>query len=209
MRQRKILAHFPVTDAYTKPLPHIRKKTMRGEIQSELRQHLDNNETLLWTGQPKKGIVFRTADIFLIPFSLLWCGFAIFWMFMASQGGGIFALFGIPFVIIGLIFVFGRFIIDAKQRENTYYGLTEDRIIIKSGVFSKNVKSLNIRTLSDIEYNEKNDGSGTISIGPKNPMMIWGNGMNWWPGMKANPQLDLIQNVRKVYNQVIELQKAK
>jgi hypothetical protein len=182
---------------------------MIGAIQSELRQHLDNKEALLWTGQPKKGIVFRTADIFLIPFSILWCGFAIFWMFMASQGGGVFALFGIPFVIIGLIFVFGRFIIDAKQRENTYYGLTEDRIIIKSGVFSKSVKSLNIRTLSDIEYNEKNDGSGTISIGPKNPMMIWGNGMNWWPGMKANPQLDLIPNVRKVYNQVIEIQKKK
>jgi hypothetical protein len=182
---------------------------MRRDIQSELRQHLDNNETLLWTGQPKKGIVFRTADIFLIPFSLLWCGFAIFWVIGASQAGGLFGLFGVPFVIIGLIFVFGRFIIDSKQRENTYYGLTKDRIIIKSGVISKNVKSLNIRTLSDIEYNEKNDGSGTISIGPKNPMMIWGNGMNWWPGMKTNPQLDLIQNVRKVYNQIIENQKEK
>ena len=108
---------------------------MRRNIQSELRQHLDSNERLLWTGQPKKGILFRTADIFLIPFSVLWCGFAIFWMIMASQAG-LFALFGIPFVIIGLIFVFGRFIIDAKQRENTFYGVTEDRIIIKSGVFS-------------------------------------------------------------------------
>ena len=112
-------------------------------------------------------------------------------------------------MIIGLIFVFGRFIIDAKQRKNTYYGLTEDRIIIKSGVFSKSVKSLNIKTLSDIEYTEKNDGSGTISIGSKNPMMVWGNGMNWWPGMKTNSQLDLIQNVRKVYNQVIEIQKER
>ncbi len=39
--------------------------------------------------------------------------------------------------------------------------------------------------------------------------MIWGNGMNWWPGIKANPQLDLIQNVRKVYNQIIEIQQEK
>jgi len=182
---------------------------MRGEIQSELRQHLDNNEILLWTGQPKKGIVFRKADIFLIPFSILWCGFAVFWIIMASQGGGYFYLFGIPFVIIGLIFVFGRFIIDSKHRENTYYGLTEDRIIIKSGIFSRSIKSLNIRTLSNIEYSEKNDGSGTISIGPKNPMMVWGSGMSWWPGMKANPQLDLIPNVRKVYNQIIQIQKEK
>ncbi|WP_299214927.1 PH domain-containing protein [uncultured Dokdonia sp.] len=181
---------------------------MRRNIQSELRQHLDSNERLLWTGQPKKGILFRTADIFLIPFSVLWCGFAIFWMIMASQAG-LFALFGIPFVIIGLIFVFGRFIIDAKQRENTFYGVTEDRIIIKSGVFSKSLKSLSIKNLSDIEYNEKNDGSGTISVGPKNPMMIWGNGMSWWPGMKSNTQLDSIFDVRKVYNQIIEIQNQK
>lgn len=178
---------------------------------TELRQHLDSGENLLWTGQPKTGIVFRTADVFLIPFSLLWCGFAIFWFTTALTSGApfFFAMFGIPFVIIGLIFVFGRFIIDAKQRENTTYGLTDDRIIIKSGLMSKKVKSLNIRTLSDIEYSEKNDGTGTISIGPKNPMMIWGNGMNWWPGMKSNPQLEMIPNVRKVYNQIIELQKKK
>lgn len=181
---------------------------MMQSLQSELRPHLEIDENLLWTGKPKSGIIFRQADIFLIPFSILWCGFAIFWVIMASQAG-IFALFGIPFVIVGLIFVFGRFIIDSKQRENTTYGLTEDRIIIKSGITSKNVKSLNIRTLSDIEYSEKSDGSGTITFGPKNPMMIWGNGMNWWPGMKTNPQLDMIPNVRKVYSQIIELQRKK
>lgn len=176
---------------------------------TELRQHLDVGEDLLWIGQPRSGIILRTADIFLIPFSLLWCGFAIFWVMMAAQGSIFFAMFGIPFVIIGLIFVFGRFIVDAKQRENTIYGLTDDRIIIKSGIISKNIRSLNIRTLSDVEYNEKNDGSGTISFGPKNPIMIWWNGMSWWPGMKSNAQLELIPDVRKVYNQIIELQKKK
>ena len=178
-------------------------------VTAELQQHLDNNEKLIWTGRPRTGIVFRTADIFLIPFSLLWCGFAIFWVIMASQGSIFFAMFGIPFVVIGLIFVFGRFIIDAKQREKTYYGLTDDRIIIKSGVYKKSIKSLNIKTLSDIEYVEKSDGSGTINFGPKNPMMMWGNGMNWWPGVKATPSLDLIQDVRKVYSKIIEIQKSR
>lgn len=103
----------------------------------ELQEHLDRNEKLIWTGQPKKGIVFRTTDVFLIPFSLLWCGFAIFWFTKAITSGApfFFAMFGIPFIVAGLVFVFGRFIIDAKQRENTFYGLTEDRIVIKSGVY--------------------------------------------------------------------------
>jgi len=180
-------------------------------VNSELQQHLEPGEKLIWTGRPKTGIVFRTADIFLIPFSLLWCGFAIFWFTTALASGApfFFLIFGSVFVVIGLVFVFGRFLIEAKQRENTYYGLTEDRIIIKSGVYTKTVKSLNIRTLSDIEYVEKKDGSGTINIGPKNPMMMWGNGMNWWPGVKATPSLDLIQDVKKVYNRIIEIQKRK
>ena len=180
-------------------------------LTTDLKEHLDTNEKLIWTGEPKRGIVFRKVDIFLIPFSLLWCGFAIFWFTTAIKSGApfVFAMFGIPFVVIGLVFVFGRFIIDAKQRENTLYGLTEDRIIIKSGIFKKTIRSLNVRTLSDIEYDEKRDGSGTINIGPKNPMMMWGNGMNWWPGMKSTPSLDLIQDVRQVYNKIIGIQKAR
>ncbi len=175
-------------------------------LHSELGEHLEREEKLLWTGKPKTGIIFRAADIFMIPFSLLWLGFAIVWTIMAAQGAGIFALFGVPFLIIGFIFAFGRFIIDAKQRGNTIYGLTENRIIIKSGVFSKNIKSLNIRTINHIELNEKGDGTGTILIEPKNPFMIWGSGMNWWPGMSMSPQLELIKDARKVYRQIIEIQ---
>lgn len=175
---------------------------------NELKDNLDNNENLIWTGQPKKGIIFRSSDIFLIPFSLLWCGFAIFWFTTVLTSGApfFFVLFGIPFVIVGLNFVFGRFIIDAKQRASTIYGLTEHRIIIKSGIFTKSIKSLNIKTISDIEYEEKSDGSGTINIGPQNPMVNWGNGINWGSG--KTPSLDFIQDVRKVYNKIIEIQKS-
>lgn len=178
------------------------------DISSELRQYLDHHERLHWTGQPKKGILFRSSDIFMIPFSLFWCGFAIFWFIGASQASMLFALFGIPFILAGLILVFGRYFIDAKQRENTFYGITDERIIIKSGIFNKSIKSINLKTLSDIEYVEKKDGSGTISIGPKNPFVAWNSSMNWWPGMKSTPSLDMVQDVRKVYNRIIELQKS-
>jgi hypothetical protein len=109
---------------------------MIDNLSNEFQEHLGANEKLIWTGQPKKGIIFRTADLFLFPFSLLWCGFAIFWVTSVLNSGApfFFAMFGIPFIIMGLIFVFGRFIIDAKQRAKTFYGLTEDRIIIKSGL---------------------------------------------------------------------------
>jgi hypothetical protein len=114
---------------------------------------------------------------------------------------------GIPFLVIGLVFVFGRFFIDAKLRENTFYGLTDDRIIIKSGIFKKTIKSVNIRTISDIEYTERSDRSGTMNIGPKNAMMMWGSGVYWWPGNKPTPSLDLIPEVRLVYKMIVEIQK--
>ena len=36
-------------------------------------------EELLWTGRPPAGIRLRRADIYLIPFSLMWAGLAILW----------------------------------------------------------------------------------------------------------------------------------
>ncbi len=62
----------------------------------------------------------------MIPFSLLWCGFAIFWevSVLSTDGPLIFKLWGIPFVIVGLYMAVGRFFIDAKQRAKMYYGVT-------------------------------------------------------------------------------------
>src|SRR3954463_10734812 len=100
--------------------------------ESTLAQHLDSGERLLWSGQPRSGIRLRPQDAYLIPFSLVWGGFAIFWEFMAvTQSskaprpvGTVFPLFGLPFVLVGLYMIFGRFFFDARSRERTFYGVT-------------------------------------------------------------------------------------
>jgi hypothetical protein len=91
-------------------------------------RELTSDERLLWRGRPRSGIRLRGSDFFLIPVSLLWGGFAIFWesaaLFMIPKNdpvGGLFPLFGIPFVLFGLYFIFGRFIVDKKMREGTEY----------------------------------------------------------------------------------------
>jgi len=45
---------------------------------------------------------FSPAILFLLFFALFWTGFSVFWVIGASAVGGIFGLFGLPFVAIGI-----------------------------------------------------------------------------------------------------------
>jgi hypothetical protein len=97
--------------------------------------NLDSDERIEWNDKPIQGIQFSSQDIFLIPFSILWCGFSIFWesTVIMKEAPLMFKLWGIPFVIVGLYFVFGRFIHDSMKRSDIYYAITNKRVIIKRG----------------------------------------------------------------------------
>jgi hypothetical protein len=43
-----------------------------------------SDEAIEWTGRPNPAVVFHREDLYMIPFSLLWGGFAIFWLLGAS-----------------------------------------------------------------------------------------------------------------------------
>ena len=172
---------------------------------------LTSNERLLWSGQPKQGLTLRTSDLFLIPFSLLWGGFAVFWEFGVIKSNAPFfmRLFGIPFVLIGLYITVGRFFLDEKQRSTTYYGVTNQRVIIVSNWFGRKVKSLNLKTLSDVSLTEKADRQGTITFGATNILNWWYGGM-WWPGMaqQTTPCFELIENAKEVYEKIRSAQNS-
>jgi hypothetical protein len=184
---------------------------------SAIEQELSSGERLVWSGQPRRGIRLRASDAFVIPFSILWCGFAIFWEFMALTAAPkapgpmaiVFPLFGVPFVIVGLYFVFGRFIVDARARERTFYGITNERIIIVTGLFGRRTKSLNLRTLSDISLTERRDGGGTITFGPSHPFGQWFPSVSWpGAGQYSLPAFDMIDRAKEVYDLIRQTQKT-
>ncbi len=139
----------------------------------------------------------------MIPFSILWAGFAFSWeaSVVGSGAPSFFALWGIPFVLMGLYITVGRFFVGAWQRGRTQYGVTNDRILIVTGGLSPSIKSLNLRTPSDVTVEAKPDGSGTVTFGPTNLFMSMYRGMAW-PGMKMAPSFDQISDARSAYDAV-------
>jgi hypothetical protein len=155
---------------------------------------------------------------FLFPSVFSGGGFAIVWEIMAliatpkshDPGVMIFPLFGLPFVLVGLYLIFGRFFVDAKMRARTYYGVTNERIIIINGLFSQQVKSLQLRTLTDISLTERSDGSGSIAFGPSLSPFFGSFSGGSWPGAGryGPPSFDLLDNAKEVYDAIRRAQKA-
>ncbi len=162
----------------------------------ELRRELFDGEQLVWTGQPRRGIHLRARDAFMIPFSLMWGGFAFFWEFSVIRSGApvLFAIWGVPFVLVGIYLIVGRFFYDAAARARTAYALTNRRAIIISGIFSRQIRSIDLRSIPELGFRESSDGSGTISFGaPESPMSSRSGSRN------ICPQFEFIENARPIF----------
>lgn len=120
-------------------------------------------EQILWKGTPGKGHLFLPSDLFMIPFSIFWCGFAFFWEYMALSNGApfFFALFGLPFIAVGLYITVGRFIWKAYIRKRTAYVITNRKIIRKQG---SKVDTLEKSAIMNTDMKLYADGHGTIIL---------------------------------------------
>lgn len=176
------------------------------QSQTAFQPYLLPGERILWTGRPKQGFTLSPRDTFLIPFSLMWGGFAIFWnygVWMSFPNSGtpddwFFKLWGLPFLVVGLYLIAGRFVHDAHIRKNLFYGVTDQRILI---VRRKKITSLDIHRLPRLELSEHRDGTGTLAFeaanfGPWRGM----SGFGWWlPAMTGIAQFFRVPHPRNVY----------
>ncbi len=165
---------------------------------------LERGERQLWFGEPPRGLILRGSDVYLIPLSLLCAGFAVFWetSVLRENAPAFFALWGIPFVLLGVYITIGRFFADAWRRSRTSYALTTERVIIRTGA---SIKSLSLRTLADVTLTERPDGRGTITFGPTPYLSTMYAGMRW-PGRAQPPMFELIPDARQVDAQIRKAQ---
>jgi hypothetical protein len=183
---------------------------MSENIADVFRDELNPGEKILWCDQPRQGLMLRPADAIMIPFSLMWGGFAFFWEFSVTSSGApiFFSLWGIPFVAIGIYIIIGRFFVDMAQRKATYYALTNERGIIVSGLFNLNVKSIQFNKLPEINLSAKSNGRGTITFGASSPM-AWLYSGGGFPNMgryNIAPSFESINNAKMVYQKIKQMQ---
>jgi hypothetical protein len=161
-----------------------------------------SGEKIVWKGKPYSGLVLRPIEAFLIPFSLLWGGFAASWnaSVWASSAELSFKLFGLPFLLAGLYVTVGRFLIDMRLRDSMTYFISNKRILIARGAGKSNLRSLDIKRLPSLELDERSDGSGTIRFGASGGWFSGANNLGiWQPTFDPTPQLIRIPHVRSIY----------
>jgi hypothetical protein len=178
----------------------------------EVASELAPSEKVLWHGQPRRGLVLRAADILMIPFSLAWAGFAVFWEASVVTAGAplVFPLFGAFFVLAGSYIVFGRFIFEAWLRGRTHYAVTSERVLIVWDILSRTVKGIDYRALDEMALSERKDGTGTIVFGnsARPAWLFWG--LPSWPGYgsRVGSRFDVIPDVRSVYDTIRAAKRA-
>lgn len=124
---------------------------------------------------PNPRIIFHPDDWAMIPFSLLWGGFAIFWeagVLGYWENGpkvhptpSFMVLWGIPFVLAGQYFIWGRFLTDYWLKRRTYYAVTNRRVLILQEGWKRKTRSCYLESIPDITREGEN--TGTLWLGQK------------------------------------------
>ena len=150
-------------------------------------------EPLLWSGRPDSTVMFGRGDLLLVPFTLFWGAFAVFWNVgvWRSHAPIFFRLWGIPFLLVGLYVIVGRFFVKRNRKRRLEYALTTSRALIcdsRGGV--RDVPLAH----APIEQSPSRDGRHlTVTFGSS--PTGWSGGFGFRAGrMPTNSGLDLLNS---------------
>jgi hypothetical protein len=171
----------PLRDAASLPVPP--------DVGTAIARALDPDETVVWTGRPIAKQLLRRAlprTLFAVP----WTAFAIFWMSQAMKASALFALWGVPFVVVGAGMLAAPWTAHRRARR-TAYVLTDRRALVVESARSEQdlwpfgplaVKSYDAERLHQLEVVAREDGSGdviferTATPGPRGARFVGATG---------------------------------
>jgi hypothetical protein len=184
---------------------------------SVFNNYLSKSEYIIWFGKPETTIYFTHSDFILIPFSLLFGIPAILWEIqtfnMIQKNGLADFYYGIPFLIMGLYLLFGRFIFKKWKKKRTYYAITNKRIIIMTNIWGTHFNNMVISSILKISKKINSIGVGTLVFKEHSSILgllfrfhisVNNTGLDILPFYSSEIGFYDIQNAEKVYNLIKE-----
>ncbi len=158
---------------------------------------LSPGERLLWSGAPAPGIRFRASDGVILGYASLLIGIRLALSGTRGAGGpgGPIALA----IVLSILFVLNLVAFAPWWRARTQYAVTDQRIIIASGVLMRRTESISLRALLDVVLEERMSGIGFIRF-------VTAGIQTGLPNVRS--RFDLLEDPRTVY-QIVRAAQAK
>jgi len=136
------------------------------EMRRVIERELESGERVRWLGQPVPDKLASTGRKFML-FAIPLTAFAVFWTALVTWIAGLFGLFGLPFIGIGVfMFTYPQRLRQAARK--TVYALTDKRAIVAAPTSLVRVsdalhfESYMPMELRSLTRTEAADGSGDL-----------------------------------------------
>ena len=136
-----------------------------------IEMELDRDENLIWADVPVSVFNHALTAIPIMLFGIVFFSFSLFWVIAAMEMVPssaefyllhyAFPLFGIPFVLVGLMMLLSPIWQIFKSR-NMIYALTDRRLIIRETMPFKNIRSWPLDSIGKLSRNGTADGPGDL-----------------------------------------------
>lgn len=191
------------------------------ENSSVFQHELMHGENLLWTGKPDRLKLFTLADIFIIPFSILFMNIALHveYALFSDLPENIYTLIysvtiNTLFVLLGFYYTLGRYIYKFLLRKNTFYAVTNKRILIKSTFFPKKLQTKFIKDTAGANIVMRNNNTGDIIFGKNDfgTTMYNNTGLDLFFMLSKEPSTPAfynIENVKAIHSLITDIRQGK
>ncbi|HCS40699.1 MAG: hypothetical protein ACYDH2_03290 [Anaerolineaceae bacterium] len=189
---------------------------MDEDIANQFGDELNAGESIEWCGKPNQEIFFEKEDIVTLLPNLVFSSLIVFILSkfflntISFLGIVVFILLTTLFTFNAITMLAGKLIIGPWRHRKTVYAVTNQRIIIISGIENRNIKSIRLTGLKEINVSYRKNGKGIIRFGNaiETP---WDTRYttHLYYLVERNvyiPEFEMIEDVRKVYNLIKKLQ---
>lgn len=147
------------------------------------KRHLLKEEEILWFEKPNVKKLFSPKDIYSIFFGTVFIVTSSIWTIhgimimrglkvvknMRPDQGIIFILLGISITLLGIYQIIGKPLRRKHKKENTFYAITNKRLLILIAGTNEKVISKYISQINEVYVTTSNNGIGTIEFGENYP----------------------------------------